>query len=69
MIIDPMEIWMRSFLMNKNLSLYYLLKRKIGRKQALVVAIIIEKALLIFGRERIPGFNKNRMVAEKRKSK
>ena len=45
---------MRSFLINKNLSLYYLLRKKIGKKQGLVVASIIEKALLIFGREKMP---------------
>ena len=44
---------MRSFLINKNLSLYYLLRKKIGKKQGLVVASIIEKALLIFGREKM----------------
>jgi len=58
---------MRSFLINKNLSLYYLLRRRFGRKRSLVVAGIIEKALLIFGREKMPGFNENGM-AEKRKS-
>ena len=56
---------MRSFLINKNLSLYYLLKRIIGRKQGLLVTIAIEKALLIFGREKIPCFNENKMVSEK----
>jgi hypothetical protein len=45
---------MRSFLINKNLSLYYLLRKKIGKKQGLVVASIIEKALLFFGREKMP---------------
>ncbi len=50
---------MRSFLINKNLSLYYLLKKKIGKKQGLVVASAIERALLLFGREKMPGFNKN----------
>ena len=58
---------MRSFLINKNLSLYYLLKRIIGRKQGLLVAIAIEKTLLIFGREKMSCFNKNKMVAEKQK--
>ena len=58
---------MRSFLINKNLSLYYLLKRKIGKKQGLVVASTIEKTLLIFGREKMPVFNKNGMAAEKQK--
>ncbi len=59
---------MRSFLINKNLSLYYLLRRKIGKKQGLVVASTIEKALLIFGREKVPGFNKNGTTVEKQKS-
>jgi len=59
---------MRSFLINKNLSLYYLLKRKIGKKQGLAVASTIEKTLLIFGREKIPVLNGNGMVAEQQKS-
>ncbi len=59
---------MRSFLINKNLSLYYLLRRKIGKKQGLVVASTIEKALLLFGREKMPGFNTNGVAAEKQKS-
>lgn len=57
---------MRSFLINKNLSLYYLLKRKIGKRPSLVVANTIEKALLIFGREKMPGVNKNGMAAKNR---
>ncbi len=56
---------MRSFLMNKNLSLYYLLRRRIGRKQALPVAISIKKVLLIFGREKLSGLNENCVPAEK----
>jgi hypothetical protein len=59
---------MRSFLINKNLSLYYLLKRKFGKKKGLAVASSIEKALLIFGREKMPGFNKNSRAAEKQNS-
>jgi hypothetical protein len=58
---------MRSFLINKNLSLYYLLRRKIGKKQGLVVASTIEKAILILGREKIPVLNKNGGVTEKQK--
>ena len=53
-MINSMEIWMRSFLMNKNLSFYYFLKRKIGKKQAFAVATTVEKALLLFGREKMP---------------
>ena len=45
---------MRSFLINKNISLYYLLRRRIGKRRGLVVASMIEKALLFFGREKMP---------------
>ena len=45
---------MRSFLINKNLSLYYRLQKKIGKTIAFKVANTIEKVILIFGRERIP---------------
>jgi len=49
---------MRSFLINKNLCLYYRLKKRVGRKLAFCVAITLEKDLLIFGREEIPYFDK-----------
>jgi len=42
---------MRSFLINKNLCLYYRLKKKIGKKRAFGMANAIEKIILIFGRE------------------
>jgi hypothetical protein len=45
---------MRSFLINKNMSLYYWLKKRIGKTIAFRVANAIEKVILIFGRERIP---------------
>ena len=45
------EIWMRSLLINKNLSFYYWLRRRIGKKVAFKVANTIEKVILIFGRE------------------
>jgi len=45
---------MRSYLINKNLSLYYWLRNKIGRKKALSVALSIEKAIVIFGRDPVP---------------
>jgi len=45
---------MRSFLINKNLSLYYRLKKRIGKRIAFEVVNTIEKIILIFGRERIP---------------
>jgi len=44
---------MRSFLINKNLSLYYWLKQRIGKEMALSVANTVEKIILIFGRERV----------------
>ncbi len=44
---------MRSYLINKNLSLFYSLKRMIGKKPSIAVAIAIEKAILIFGREEL----------------
>jgi hypothetical protein len=44
---------MRSFLINKNLSLYYWLKKRIGKRGALRVASSLEKVILIFGREQI----------------
>jgi hypothetical protein len=45
---------MRSFLINKNMSLYYWLRRRIGKPIAFRVANAIEKVILIFGRERMP---------------
>ena len=56
------ERHMRSFLINKNLSLYYWLKKKMGKKRALRVANAIEKTILIFGREIMPYFNRNGML-------
>jgi hypothetical protein len=44
---------MRSYLINKNLCLYYWLKKRIGEKQALFLANNVEKLLLIFGREEV----------------
>jgi hypothetical protein len=43
--------YMRGFLINKNLCFYYWLKKIIGKRKALGVANIIEKVILIFGRE------------------
>ena len=45
---------MRSFLINKNMSLYYWLRRRTGKAIAFRVANAIEKVILIFGRERMP---------------
>jgi hypothetical protein len=55
---------MRCFLINKNLCLYYWLKKRIGKKWALGVANVIEKTILIFGREVKPCFNRNEMLIE-----
>ena len=41
---------MRGFLINKNLSVYYWLKKRIGKEHAYRVAIVFEKLILIFGR-------------------
>ena len=50
-----MENRMRSFLINKNMSLYYWLRRRTGKATAFRVAHAIEKVILIFGRERMPN--------------
>ena len=44
---------MRSFLINKNLSFCYWLKKRIGKRGAFWVANSVEKVILIFGREQI----------------
>jgi hypothetical protein len=46
---------MRSFLVNKNLSFDYWLKRRIWEKGALIITntITIEKVILVFGREQV----------------
>jgi len=44
---------MRSFLINKNLCLFYWLKKRIGKRAAFWIANIIEKVILIFGREQL----------------
>ena len=56
---------MRSFLINKNLCLYYWLKKTIGKAWALRVAETIERTILILGREVIPNSNtKERLTKE-----
>jgi hypothetical protein len=45
---------MRSFLINKNLSFCYWLRKRIGKKRALCVANNIERVILVFGRETVP---------------
>lgn len=44
---------MRSLLINKNLALYYWLKKRIGKKSAFGVTIVIERLILIFGRDEV----------------
>ncbi len=46
---------MRGFLINKNLSVYYWLRKRIGKKSAFRVAIVFEKLILIFGRSTYDG--------------
>jgi hypothetical protein len=58
------ERWMRSFLINKNLCLYYWLKKRIGKKLAFCVAIGLERSLLIFGREKTHTFDENEIKTE-----
>ena len=52
---------MRSFLINKNLSLYYWLKKRIGKESAYRVANTLEKVILIFGREQMRGVGNGRL--------
>ena len=63
-LAQSVERWMRSFLINKNLCLYYWLRKKIGKKLAFCIAILLEKGLLILGREEIPYFDKNEILTE-----
>jgi len=46
---------MRSFLINKNLSLYYWLRKRVGKAIAFRIASAVEKVILILGRERMPN--------------
>jgi hypothetical protein len=48
---------MRSFLMNKNLCLYYRLRERIGKGGGLWMANSIETVILIFGREQVKREN------------
>ena len=57
---------LRSFLINKNLCLYYWLKKKIGDKSALVLANVIERTILIFGRERAPHFSRHGVLSDEK---
>jgi len=53
---------MRGLLINKNLCLYYWLKKRIGKALALRAAIAIERAILILGREAVPYSYRNGML-------
>jgi len=48
-----LSIFVRGFLINKNLCFYYWLRKRIGKKWAFGVANRIEKAILVFGREQM----------------
>jgi hypothetical protein len=45
---------MRSFLINKNLAIYFRLRKKIGNRVAFMVATNLEKVITLFGREKPP---------------
>ena len=67
-LAQSVERWMRSFLINKNSCLYYWLKKRTGKKLAFCIAITLERGLLIFGREKIPYFDKNEILTEQEES-
>jgi len=46
---------MRAWLLNKNISLYWILRRRLGKVKALRVHEALERVILIFGRPRYPG--------------
>jgi hypothetical protein len=46
---------MRGFLINKNLSVYYWLRKRIGKESAYRIAKASEKVILIFGRGTYKG--------------
>ncbi len=46
---------MRSFLINKNLSFYYWLRKRIGKRGAFRVARAVETVILFFGRATYQG--------------
>jgi len=52
---------MRSFLIKKNLSLYFWLTKKIGEKWAFRVADSIENTILLFGREIMPNSRSSKL--------
>jgi hypothetical protein len=42
---------MRGYLINKNICLYYWLRKRIGKKPAFCIAAAFEAVILVFGRE------------------
>ena len=56
-------------MINKNLCLYFWLKKKIGKKWALTVANATEKMILIFGRETLPYSKANEALTEEQEAK
>jgi hypothetical protein len=44
---------MRSFLINRNLCLYYWLRKRVGKRRAFRVTDDIEKEIHIYGREEV----------------
>jgi len=46
---------MRGFLINKNLCLFYWLRKRVRKDSALRIVKMIEKLILAFGREQIPN--------------
>ena len=55
---------MRSFLINKNITLYYRLKKRIGNKLAFRIVNEIEKFVTLFGREQVPEQQKSMLEKE-----
>jgi hypothetical protein len=55
----------RSFLINKNLCLYYWLKKNFGKKRGLGVAKTIERMILVFGRDPLPYSSVSGMLIQK----
>jgi hypothetical protein len=59
---------MRSFLINKNITFYYRLKKRIGNKPAFRIVNEIEKFVTLFGREQIPEQQKSALERMHKKS-
>ena len=57
---------MRGFLINKNLSFYYWLRKRVGKKWACKVAIAIEKSILVFRRPKLKEDNPKEELSDLR---